>query len=54
VGKLKPPAARKHGKSLRRCRRCGSHDSVIRRYGIYLCRQCFREVAYAMGFKKYM
>ncbi|MEM2023046.1 MAG: 30S ribosomal protein S14 [Archaeoglobaceae archaeon] len=25
----------------------------MRMYGIYLCRQCFREVAPELGFKKY-
>ncbi|MFP3240930.1 MAG: 30S ribosomal protein S14, partial [Caldivirga sp.] len=26
---------------------------VIRRYGLMLCRRCFREVAPQLGFKKY-
>jgi len=26
---------------------------MIRKYGIYLCRQCFREIAKKMGFEKY-
>jgi len=26
---------------------------VIRKYGLYLCRRCFREVAPVLGFKKY-
>jgi len=26
---------------------------MVSRYGINLCRQCFREVAPKMGFKKY-
>jgi len=25
----------------------------VRKYGIYLCRQCFREIAPEMGFEKY-
>lgn len=44
---------RKHGEEARRCIRCGSHGSVIRRYNLYLCRQCFREIAEKLGFKKY-
>lgn len=52
MGKFKPPAERKYGKGIQRCKRCGSTDSVIQKYGIYLCRQCFREVAYSLGFKK--
>jgi len=54
MGKYKPPAERKYGKGTQVCRRCGSKDSVIQKYGLYLCRQCFREVAYSLGFKKYM
>jgi small subunit ribosomal protein S14 len=41
------------GKGSRQCRRCGSHGPIIRRYGLNLCRQCFREVAEKLGFKKY-
>ena len=26
----------------------------VRKYGLNLCRQCFREVAEKIGFKKYM
>jgi len=25
----------------------------VRRYGLHLCRQCFREVAMDLGFRKY-
>ncbi|AAK41005.1 SSU ribosomal protein S14AB (rps14AB) [Saccharolobus solfataricus P2] len=53
MGKYKPPAERKYGKGVQSCQRCGSKDSVIQKYGIYLCRQCFREVAYELGFRKY-
>ncbi len=42
-----------HKESERICIRCGSHGSLIRRYNLYLCRQCFREVAEKLGFKKY-
>jgi len=44
---------RKFGKGSRRCRRCGSYGSIIRRYGLNICRQCFREIAESLGFKKY-
>ncbi len=37
----------------RKCRRCGREEGLVTRYEIYLCRQCFREVARDMGFKKY-
>ncbi len=43
-----------YGKGSRRCRRCGhSGRGLIRRYGLYYCRQCFREIAIKLGFKKY-
>ncbi|PIU59330.1 30S ribosomal protein S14 [Candidatus Bathyarchaeota archaeon CG07_land_8_20_14_0_80_47_9] len=53
MGKQKPRKERKHGKGVRPCSRCGSYGPVIRRYNLYLCRQCFREVATKLGFKKY-
>jgi len=53
VAKLKPPKIRRYGRGVQECMRCGSRDAVIQAYGLYLCRQCFREVAYVMGFRKY-
>lgn len=53
MAKFKPPKPHKYGRGVQVCRRCGSRDAVIQAYGIYLCRQCFREVAATMGFKKY-
>lgn len=53
MAKFKPPELRKYGRGVQVCRRCGSRDAVIQAYGLYLCRQCFREVAYKLGFKKY-
>jgi len=35
------------------CRRCGRHQGLVGKYEIWLCRQCFREIARDMGFKKY-
>ncbi len=43
---------RKVGKGARKCVRCGSMKGVIRRYGLYYCRRCFREVAAELGFRK--
>ena len=35
------------------CKRCGGKvRGIIRKCGLYLCRQCFREVAPQLGFKK--
>ena len=51
--KLRPPKKRKFGKGSMRCRRCGTHEAIIRVYDLYLCRRCFREVAQELGFRKY-
>ena len=37
----------------KRCIRCGRRGAHISKYGLHLCRQCFREVALELGFKKY-
>ncbi|MBW2991958.1 30S ribosomal protein S14 [Candidatus Woesearchaeota archaeon] len=47
------PKERKTGRSLKRCRRCGRIRGHIRKYGLGLCRQCFRDIATKIGFKKY-
>lgn len=44
---------RKFGKAAYRCRRCNRTGAVIRKYGLMYCRQCMREVAKGLGFKKY-
>ncbi|MEM2941962.1 MAG: 30S ribosomal protein S14 [Candidatus Bathyarchaeia archaeon] len=44
---------RAFGKASRPCKRCGQQGSVIRKYGLMLCRQCFREMACPLGFRKY-
>ncbi|AEF96447.1 30S ribosomal protein S14 [Methanotorris igneus] len=50
----KAPWKRKYGIGIRPCRRCGHvGPGLIRKYGLNLCRQCFREVAAKLGFKKY-
>ena len=53
MGKYRLPAERKHGRGAQVCRRCGTRDAVIQKYGMYLCRQCFRELTMSMGFRKY-
>ncbi len=40
-------------KGARKCVRCGTHSAIIRSYGLNICRRCFREIAPALGFKKY-
>jgi small subunit ribosomal protein S14 len=47
------PKERKYGIGKKRCSRCGRARGHIDKYGIGLCRQCFREVATKIGFKKY-
>ncbi len=47
------PKVRKTGIGTRPCGRCGRHGAHVRSYGIHLCRQCFREEAKSIGFKKF-
>ena len=47
------PRSRKCGISIVKCVRCGRPKAHIGKYGLNLCRQCFREVATKIGFKKY-
>jgi small subunit ribosomal protein S14 len=47
------PKDRKFGIAITKCERCGRQGSRVGQYGINLCRQCFREMAVELGFKKY-
>jgi small subunit ribosomal protein S14 len=47
------PKDRKFGIATRKCERCGRFGGHINQYGLHLCRQCFREIAEELGFKKY-
>ncbi len=47
------PKKRKTGKNTKHCERCGRTGAHIDKYGLNLCRQCFRETATELGFKKY-
>ena len=48
------PKKRKFGKSTKRCRKCGRAGlGVMAKYNLYYCRQCFREEARKLGFRKY-
>ncbi|WP_276272523.1 30S ribosomal protein S14 [Haloarcula litorea] len=38
---------------LESCQRCGREQGLVGKYDIWLCRQCFREIARGMGFEKY-
>jgi small subunit ribosomal protein S14 len=43
----------KFGKGSRHCRRCSKRKGLVRRYNLLYCRNCMREVAKEIGFKKY-
>ena len=47
------PKERKFGISVRKCERCGRFGAHISSFGLNLCRQCFRDIAVEIGFKKY-
>ncbi len=47
------PKKREYGKAKLKCRRCGRIGAHISKYGLHLCRQCFRETALNLGFKKF-
>lgn len=47
------PKDRKNGIAAKKCERCGRFGARIGRYGLNLCRHCFREIAEEIGFKKY-
>jgi ribosomal protein S14 len=36
-----------------KCLVCGTNRGVIHKYGLNICRRCFREDALSIGFKKY-
>lgn len=40
------------GQGSRKCKRCQNHHGIIRKYGLNLCRRCFREEANTIGFFK--
>ncbi len=47
------PKERSCGRSLKPCSRCGRIGGHVAKYGLNLCRQCFRDIASKIGFKKY-
>lgn len=51
--KMRDNSDRYKGKGLRLCRNCGTPRALIRKYGLRICRRCFREMAEAIGFRKY-
>ena len=51
--KFNQPKDRSCGISLRKCKNCGRTRAHINKYGLHLCRQCFRDMAPEIGFKKF-
>ena len=51
--KFNKPKPRSCGLALRKCRNCGRVGAHINKYGLHLCRTCFREMAIGLGFKKF-
>jgi len=51
--KFNRPKVRKSGLAVKKCERCGRFGAHISSYNLNLCRQCFREIAEEIGFKKY-
>jgi small subunit ribosomal protein S14 len=47
------PKKRSCGIAKVKCSRCGTHRGHINKYGINVCRRCFREIATNIGFKKF-
>ena len=47
------PKDRKFGIATKKCERCGRFGAHLGQYNLNLCRQCFREIAVEIGFKKY-
>ncbi|KAL8817045.1 MAG: hypothetical protein Q9191_008222, partial [Dirinaria sp. TL-2023a] len=43
---------RGYGKGARACRVCTHKAGLIRKYGLNICRQCFREKSADIGFTK--
>jgi len=40
-------------KHASRCRKCNTARAVIKKYGLNICRRCFKDSALELGFKKY-
>ncbi|MBI4441161.1 30S ribosomal protein S14 [Candidatus Woesearchaeota archaeon] len=51
--KFNAPKKRSCGAAKKRCVRCGRIGAHVGKYSLDYCRQCFREVAPTIGFKKY-
>jgi len=48
--KYKRPRRKEEGRA---CIICGRPEGLVRKYGINMCRQCFKRKAKDIGFEKY-
>ncbi|MFP4118854.1 MAG: 30S ribosomal protein S14 [Candidatus Woesearchaeota archaeon] len=47
------PRDRSFGETTKTCKLCGRTGGHIAKYGLHMCRQCFRDNALKLKFKKY-
>lgn len=47
------PKDRKNGRNAKQCKLCGRTGAHIQKYGMDVCRHCFKDNATKLGFKKY-
>ncbi len=47
------PKERAYGAATKKCQHCGNPHAHVGKYGINLCRKCFRDYALELGFKQY-
>ncbi|AFZ79085.1 ribosomal protein S29e, putative [Theileria equi strain WA] len=52
MGSLFNKHPKNFGPGSHQCRVCFNRHGIIRKYGLEICRQCFRERATAIGFHK--
>ena len=53
VKKHNEPKKRTFGRGSKKCKSCGRKGAHITKYRLHLCRQCFRDTATKIGFKRY-
>jgi len=47
------PKERVFGRGIKQCEDCGNTHGLISKYGLAMCRRCFRDNATSLGFKKF-
>lgn len=53
--KIKPKISKtsKEYQRSKACKICGTYRGVIQKYNLKICRRCFNDIAFDLGFKKY-